>query len=83
MLDPALLLRLMLYIGRAETVAEQWIVLAAVGVILIVMLFSMLLAGTLMKIMGQKVETVIIRVLGVILAALAIHFVVDGLKASF
>jgi MarC family membrane protein len=80
---PGSIAALMLYIGRAETMAEQWIVLAAVGVILFVMLLSMLLAGPLMKIMGQKVETVITRVLGVILAALAIQFVVDGLKASF
>ena len=43
----------------------------------------MLAAGPLMKILGQKVETVITRVLGVILAALAIQFVVDGIKASF
>lgn len=80
---PGSIAALMLYIGRAETASEQWVVLAAVGVILIVMLFAMLLAGPLMKIMGQKVETVITRVLGVILAALAIQFVVDGLKASF
>ena len=80
---PGSIAALMLYIGRAETTMEQWVVLAAVGVILIVMLFSMLLAGPLMKIMGQKVETVVTRVLGVILAALAIQFVVDGLKASF
>jgi len=36
----------------------------------------------LMRLLGQKVEAVITRVLGVILAALAVQFVVDGLKGS-
>ncbi|GAA0463851.1 MarC family protein [Parasphingorhabdus litoris] len=80
---PGSIAALMLFIGRSDGWNEQMIVLAAMGVILLVMLVSMLAAGPLMKILGQKVETVITRVLGVILAALAIQFVVDGIKASF
>ncbi|MEP2103140.1 MAG: MarC family protein [Parasphingorhabdus sp.] len=80
---PGSIAALMLFIGRSDGWNEQLIVLAAMGVILLVMLVSMLAAGPLMKILGQKVETVITRVLGVILAALAIQFVVDGIKASF
>lgn len=80
---PGSIAALMLFIGHSDGWNEQLIVLAAMGVILLVMLVSMLAAGPLMKILGQKVETVITRVLGVILAALAIQFVVDGIKASF
>ncbi|MEP3224836.1 MAG: MarC family protein [Parasphingorhabdus sp.] len=80
---PGSIAALMLFIGRSDGWNEQLVVLAAMGVILLVMLISMIAAGPLMKIMGQKVETVITRVLGVILAALAIQFVVDGIKASF
>ncbi|GAB5480313.1 MAG: MarC family protein [Parasphingorhabdus sp.] len=80
---PGSIAALMLFIGRSDGWNEQLIVLAAMGAILLVMLVSMLAAGPLMKILGQKVETVITRVLGVILAALAIQFVVDGIKASF
>jgi multiple antibiotic resistance protein len=36
-----------------------------------------------MRILGNKVEAVITRVLGVLLGALAVQFVVDGLNASF
>jgi multiple antibiotic resistance protein len=80
---PGSIAALMLFIGRSDGWNEQLVVLAAMGAILLVMLVSMLAAGPLMKILGQKVETVITRVLGVILAALAIQFVVDGIKASF
>ncbi len=80
---PGSIAALMLFIGRSDGWNEQLVVLAAMGAILLVMLVSMLAAGPLMKILGQKVETVITRVLGVILAALAIQFVVDGIKSSF
>jgi multiple antibiotic resistance protein len=36
-----------------------------------------------MRLIGEKVEAMITRILGVILAALAAQFVVDGLKQSF
>ena len=36
-----------------------------------------------MRLIGDKVEAVITRILGVILAALAAQFVIDGLKQSF
>jgi multiple antibiotic resistance protein len=36
-----------------------------------------------MRLMGAKTEAVITRLLGVLLAALAAQFVIDGLRASF
>jgi len=80
---PGSIAAMMLLIGRSEGLNDQLAVLGALGVVLLLMLVSMLAAGRLMRIMGQNVETVITRVLGVILAALAIQFVVDGLKGSF
>ena len=44
---------------------------------------ALLLAGPLMRLIGNKGEAVITRLLGVLLAALAAQFVIDGLKASF
>ena len=46
-------------------------------------MLALLAAGPLMKLLGHKVEAMITRVLGVILAALAAQFIVDGLSASF
>ena len=74
---------MMLLIGRSEGWNDQMAVIGALGVVLLLMLVSMLAAGPLIRVMGQNVETVITRVLGVILAALAIQFVIDGLRASF
>ena len=36
-----------------------------------------------MRVLGPRIEAMITRVLGVILAALAAQFVIDGIKASF
>ena len=36
-----------------------------------------------MRMLGAKIEAVITRLLGVLLAALAMQFVIDGVKASF
>ncbi len=80
---PGSITAMMLLIGRSEGWNDQMAVIGALGVVLLLMLVSMLAAGPLIRVMGQNVETVITRVLGVILAALAIQFVIDGLRASF
>jgi multiple antibiotic resistance protein len=36
----------------------------------------------LMRVLGHKIEAVITRLLGVLLAALAVQFVIDGLQAQ-
>ena len=52
-------------------------------VALLLMLGALIAAGPLMALLGHKIEAVITRLLGVLLAALASQFVIDGLKASF
>jgi multiple antibiotic resistance protein len=73
----------MLLTSRAKGLAETLVVLGALGTILLLMLLSLLAAGPLMRVLGPKIEAMITRVLGVILAALAAQFVIDGIKASF
>ena len=73
----------MLLTSRAEGWAQGALVLAALVATLALTLLSLLAAGPLMRVLGDKVEAMITRVLGVILAALAAQFVVDGIKASF
>ncbi len=80
---PGSIAALMLYIGRSETWDDKFVVLGAVAAILVIMLISLLSASFIIRILGPKVETVLTRVLGVILAALAIQFVVDGIIQSF
>jgi multiple antibiotic resistance protein len=62
--------------------AELVVVLAALAAILTLTLAALLAAGPLMRLVGTKVEAMITRLLGVILAALAVQFVIDGIRAS-
>jgi multiple antibiotic resistance protein len=69
--------------ARSKSFEEALMVLGALAAVLIVNFASMVAAGPLMKMLGYKIEAMITRILGVVLAALAAQFVVDGLKASF
>ena len=73
----------MLWVSRAEGSAQTLIVLAAITVVMLLTAITLLAAGPLMRLIGEKVEAMITRILGVILAALATQFIVDGLKQSF
>ena len=73
----------MLWVSRANTVLDVAVVLAAITVVMLITMVTLLAAGPLMRLIGEKVEAMITRILGVILAALAAQFVVDGLKQSF
>jgi multiple antibiotic resistance protein len=48
--------------------------------VLALTLLSLAAAGPLMKVLGTRVEGVITRLLGVLLAALAVQYVIDGLR---
>lgn len=80
---PGSIATVMLLMSRAGGLAERMVVLGAVVLTLILMLGSLLAAGPLMALLGRKIEAVITRLLGVLLAALAAQFVIDGIKASF
>lgn len=80
---PGTITTMMLLMARAEGLEERLVVLAAMAAVLVLALLSLLAAGPLMKLLGQKVEGVITRLLGVILAALAVQFVLDGIGARF
>ncbi len=73
----------MLLVSRSEGPAETAVVFGALASVLALTLVCLLLAGPLMKLLGYKLEAMITRLLGVILAALAAQFVIDGVKAAF
>jgi multiple antibiotic resistance protein len=73
----------MLMMARSNGLEQSLTVMAALALVLLLTLASLLLAGPLMKLLGYKVEAMITRILGVLLAALAAQFVIDGVKASF
>ena len=70
----------MLLMSRNEGWARQAVVLGAMATILLLTLVALLAAGPMMRVLGTKIEAVITRLLGVLLAALAVQFVVDGVS---
>ena len=79
---PGSIASIMLLTARADTVAEDLTVLAAMTVVILLTLVALLAAGPLMRLIGARLEAMITRILGVILAALAAQFVLDGLERS-
>jgi len=73
----------MLWVSRAESPIDVAVVLAAITTVMLITMGTLLAAAPLMRLIGEKVEAMVTRILGVILAALAAQFVIDGLKESF
>ena len=73
----------MLLTAHRHGVEEIGAVLAALLAILLLPLAALRAAGPLMRALGAKVEAMLTRLLGVLLAALAVQFVLDGLQRSF
>jgi multiple antibiotic resistance protein len=80
---PGSIASVMLLMARSNGIEESLAVLGALAIILVLTLIMLLLAGPMMKLLGHRIEAMITRILGVLLAALAAQFVIDGLKASF
>ena len=79
---PGSIASIMLLTARADGTTEWLVVLAAMTGVLVITLLALLAAGPLMKLIGANLEAMITRILGVILAALAAQFVIDGLERS-
>jgi multiple antibiotic resistance protein len=80
---PGAIAAIMLLMNEAEGWSEMAEVLAALAAVLVITAASLVAAGPLIRLLGDKVEAVITRLLGVLLAALAAQYVIDGLKGSF
>ncbi|MEZ0495851.1 MarC family protein [Sphingomonas sp. IW22] len=79
---PGSIASVMLMMSQSEGLPQTLVVMAALATILIVTLVALIAAGPLMRLMGAKIEAVITRLLGVLLAALATQFILDGLAAT-
>lgn len=80
---PGAIAAIMLLMNEAKGLTQQIEVFAALGLVLLLTAGALIAAGPLIRLLGDKVEAVITRLLGVLLAALAAQYVIDGLKGSF
>lgn len=80
---PGSIATIMLLMARSNGLEETFVVLGAMVAVLLLTLFALLAAGPIMRLLGAKIEAVITRLLGVLLAALATQFIIDGLRESF
>lgn len=81
---PGAMTSVVLLMGQAEgDLAATIAILAVLAVALALVLVALLLAGRVLKVLGVTGAHVVSRVLGIILAALAAQFVIDGLSGAF
>ena len=80
---PGSIASVMLLMARSDGFEESLVVLGALVATLALTLIALLAAGPLMRLLGHRMEAMITRLLGVILAALATQFVIDGIERSF
>ena len=79
---PGSIASVMLLMSRNDGIERTLVVLAALATILALTLVALLAAGPIMRLLGAKIEAVITRLLGVLLAALAVQFVIDGVEVA-
>ncbi|HEV2285887.1 MAG TPA: MarC family protein [Steroidobacteraceae bacterium] len=83
---PAALTTILLWFGRVQLPAEMGLfagLIAAAVLVLGIVLALLLVAEPLMRVIGVTGANVASRILGVILGALAVQFVLDGLRQAF
>jgi len=65
-----------------STAGQVALFMVVLFVVLVLTLISLLLAPRVMRLLGETGSNVLARVLGVLLAALSVQFVIDGLHTS-
>jgi len=80
---PGALTSIMLLMGGAHAWDQKSLVLAALIAVMALTLATLLAAAAVARLLGVTGANVVTRVLGVVLAALATQFVLDGVRQSF
>ena len=78
---PGAITTVLLYTGERNA-TELAVFVAVLLAVLLLSLVSLLLTPPIMRLFGETGSNVLSRVLGVLLAALALQFVLDGIGAS-
>ena len=73
----------MLFMSEHDDWASKGVVLAAIGVNMALCLGVFLAAGPIVRALGESIAGAVTRIFGVILAALSVQLIIDGLKGAF
>ncbi len=73
----------MFYMSEATNWTEKSVVLVAIGLNLVLTLVIFLAAGPLVRLFGASAAGALTRIFGVILAALSVQLLIDGIKGAF
>ena len=79
---PGAIATMILLVGQATTPAETAMVYAMMLAVIALAFLLFLAAGLIEHALGRTGITVVTRLLGMLLAALSVQFVIDGLKGS-
>ena len=80
---PGAIATVMLLASKAQGPGATLTVLAALAVVMALTLAGLLAAASIVRLVGSSVESAVTRLLGVLLAALAAQYVIDGVRGSF
>lgn len=79
---PGALATMILLAGQSDGVLHLTMVHLAMLAVMVIVLILFELAGPLARVLGRKGTMVLTRLFGMLLAALSVQFIIDGLKGS-
>jgi len=80
---PGVLTTVILMAGQIGSVTDRLVMSGVIIAVCTISLLALLMARPISSILGETGANVISRLLGLILSALAVQFVIDGIKQSF
>lgn len=80
---PGSIATVMLLTSKADSWNEIGVVMGALAAVLLITMIALIAATPLLRLLGEKIEAIITRLLGVLLAAFAVQFIINGLKEAF
>lgn len=80
---PGSIATVMLLTSKADGWNEISVVMGALAAVLLLTMIALIAATPLLRLLGEKIEAIITRLLGVLLAAFAVQFIINGLKEAF
>ncbi|MBZ0217197.1 MAG: MarC family protein [Fimbriimonadaceae bacterium] len=86
MSGPGTITAVILLSGQANQTGNPWVITALIGTIIVILAtcFLVFLAANMLdRFIGPSLRSVLSRLLGVLLAALAVQFMIDGMRAEF